>query len=254
MRKHQFAATLAAALLLAWTGPGLAAPINNVVLVHGAFADGSGWKAVADILVAAGYKVSVAQHPNSALGDDVAATRRIIDLQDGPVVLVGHSYGGTVITEAGGHPKVERLVYVAAYAPDAGEDPKALRALRPPVTSNVLPVGDGFIIRQPASFAADFAADLPQDVARFMANAQVPTAVAALASPVKGAAWRTKPSWYIVATDDRIINPELQRHMARRAGSKTTDIKGSHAVFISQPAAVARVIVDAAQADSRKTP
>ena len=250
----KFSALLAAALLLAWTSPGVAAPIGNIVLVHGAFADGSGWKGVSDILVAAGYKVSVAQHPNSSLGDDVAATRSVLDLQDGPAVLVGHSYGGTIITEAGSHPRVATLVYVAAYAPEAGEDPKALRASRPPVTTNVLPVGDGFIIRQPASFAADFAADLPHDLSRFMAYAQVPTSIAALSSPVKSAAWRTKPSWYIVASDDRIINPDLQRDMANRAGSKTTEIKGSHAVFIAQPAAVARIIVEASQPAPRKTP
>lgn len=242
---HCIAALAASAC--AGLAPVLAAPANNIVLVHGAFADGSGWKGVAEQLGGAGYKVSVAQHPDSGLAEDVAATRRILDQQDGPTVLVGHSYGGTIITEAGAHPKVQALVYVAGYAPDAGEDPKALREARPPATRNVVEIGDGFIIRNPASFPADFAADLPPDVARFMAIAQVPTSIKALAAPVKVAAWRTKPSWYVVATDDRIINPELQRYMAKRAGSKTVEIKGSHAVFIAQPAAVANVIKDAAR-------
>lgn len=233
--------------MAAYAAPGFAAPINNIVLVHGAFADGSGWKGVADILVAAGFKVSVVQHPDSSLAEDVAATRRILDRQDGPAVLVGHSYGGTVITDAGNHPKVKALVYVAAYAPESGEDPKALRALRPAPTSNIVQLGDGFIIRNPDSFPADFAADLPRDVARFMAIAQVPTATAALAAPVATAAWHAKPSWYVVATEDRIIHPELQRYMAKRAGSKTVEVKGSHAVFIAQPAAVAKVIQDAAK-------
>lgn len=248
MTAERLRACLAALALLLHTGPGSAAPANDIVLVHGAFADGSGWKAVAEILQAAGYKVGVAQHPNASLAEDVAATRRAIDLQAGPVILVGHSYGGTVITEAGNHPKVKALVYVAAYAPAAGEDPKALRALHPPPTSNVVAVGDGFIIRRPDSFGADFAADPPRDVSRFMAIAQVPIPTKALAAPVTNAAWAAKPSWYIVATEDRIIHPDLQRHMAQRARSKTVEIKGSHAVFMSQPAAVARVIRDAAQA------
>jgi pimeloyl-ACP methyl ester carboxylesterase len=225
-----------------------AAPIKNVVLVHGAFADGSGWKGVADILRGQGYNVSVVQHPDSSLKEDVAATRRILDRQDGPVVLVGHSYGGTVITEAGNHPKVKTLVYVSAYAPDAGEDPKALRATKPPITSNIVQIGNDFIIRNPETFPEDFAGDLPKDVARFMAISQVPTAVpAALGAPVTAAAWRSKPSWYIVSTEDRIINPELQRYMAQRAKSKTVELRGSHSVFIAQPAEVAKVIVDAAK-------
>lgn len=247
MSMKNLAWSIAAGVLLAQAAPAWSAPINNIVLVHGAFADGSGWKGVADILLAAGYKVSVVQHPETSLDDDVAATRRVLDMQKGPVVLVGHSYGGTVITAAGNHPNVKTLVYVAAYAPDSGEDPKVLRALKPPVTSNVVPAGDGFLLRNPDSFAADFAADLPPDMARFMAISQVPVASKALAAPVATAAWRTKPSWYVVATDDRIINPELQRYMSKRAGSKTTEIKGSHVVFISQAAAVAKIIEQAAQ-------
>jgi pimeloyl-ACP methyl ester carboxylesterase len=247
MHIKNLAWSVTAATILAHAAPGWSAPLNNIVLVHGAFADGSGWKGVADILMVAGFKVSVVQHPDTGLGDDVAATRRVLDMQGGPVVLVGHSYGGTVITEAGNHPQVKALVYVAAFAPDSGEDPKALRAARPPVTTNVQQAGDGFLIRNPDSFAADFAADLPPDVARFMAISQVPVSAKALAAPVTTAAWRTKPSWYVVATDDRIINPELQRYMAKRAGSKTVEIKGSHSVFISQAAAVAKVIEQAAQ-------
>ncbi|TFW20626.1 alpha/beta fold hydrolase [Duganella callida] len=245
MHIHPWAALLLSATLAASAGH--AAPIHNIVLVHGAFADGSGWKGVADILTAAGYHVSVVQHPDSSLSEDVAATRRVLDRQDGPAVLVGHSYGGTIITEAGNHPQVQALVYVSAYAPDAGEDPKALRALQPAPTSNIVQVGDGFIIRDPATFPDDFAADVPRDVARFMAISQVATATRALAAPVGAAAWRNKPSWYIVSAEDRIINPELQRYMARRANSKTVELKGSHAVFIAQPAAVARIIQEAAQ-------
>ena len=247
MKIKNLAASMMICATVMFSPDGHAAPTANIVLVHGAFADGSGWKNVADILIAAGYKVSVVQHPDSDLGEDVRATRRILDMQDGPVILVGHSYGGTIISEAGNHPKVKALVYVAAFAPDSAEDPKALRAARPPVTTNVVQVGDGFIIRNPDSFAADFAADLPKDVSRFMAISQVPTSTKALTSPITTAAWRSKPSWYVVATEDRIINPELQRYMAQRAGSKTVEIKGSHSVFIAQPAAVAKVIQEAAQ-------
>jgi pimeloyl-ACP methyl ester carboxylesterase len=247
MQTKNLALSIAAGALLAHAVSAWSAPIGNVVLVHGAFADGSGWKGVADILLAAGYKVSVVQHPETSLDDDVAATRRVLEMQQGPVVLVGHSYGGTVITEAGNHPNVKTLVYVAAYAPDSGEDPKVLRALKPPVTSNVRQAGDGFLLRNPDTFAADFAADLPPDVARFMAISQVPVSVKALTASVSTAAWRTKPSWYVVATEDRIINPELQRYMSKRAGSKTTEIKGSHVVFISQAEAVAKIIQQAAQ-------
>lgn len=245
MKKNAVAVLLAACASASFSAS--AEPIKNIVLVHGAFADGSGWKGVADILMAAGYKVSVVQHPDSALEEDVAATRRILDIQDGPAVLVGHSYGGTIITDAGNHPKVKTLVYVAGYAPDSGEDPKVLRAARPPLQANIVQLADGFIMRNPATFPADFAADVPKEVARFMAVAQVPTAVKALAATVAKAAWRTKPSWYVVATEDKIINPELQRYMAARAKSTTVEIRGSHAVFIAQPAAVANVIRDAAK-------
>jgi len=247
MNIRTVSAPLLLAAALACMVPALAAPIRNIVLVHGAFADGSGWKGVADILIAAGYQVSVVQHPDSSLSEDVAATRRILDRQDGPVVLVGHSYGGTIITEAGNHPKVKALVYVAGYAPDSGEDPKALRAMRPPVTSNIVQVGDDFIIRNPDSFAEDFAADVPRDLARFMAISQVATSTKALGATVTAAAWRDKPSWYIVSSEDRIINPELQRYMAQRAKSRMVELKGSHAAFIAQPAAVADVIRDAAK-------
>lgn len=248
MGVKQLVASTLLAVSMATALSSYAEPIKNVVLVHGAFADGSGWKGVADILRAEGYRVSVVQHPDSSLKEDVAATKRILDRQDGPVVLVGHSYGGTIITEAGNHPKVKTLVYVSAYAPDAGEDPKALRAKKPPVTSNIVPIGNDFIIRNPDTFPEDFAGDLPRDVAQFMAIAQVPTAVtAALGAPVSAAAWRSKPSWYVVSTEDRIINPELQRYMAQRSKSRTVELKGSHSLFIAQPAAVAKVIVDAAK-------
>lgn len=217
------------------------------MLVHGAFTDGSGWRAVSDLLTREGYQVSIAQPPETSLEEDVAATQRVLNRQDGPVVLVGHSYGGIVITEAGNHARVKALVYVAAFQPDVGESMGSLAASKPRVSSSITP-SEGYLYVDPARFQADFAADLPAPVADFMARSQVGLALKAAGATVSNIAWKVKPSFAVVATEDRSINPELQRSMYKRSGSLTTEIKGSHAIYISQPEAVAAVIRQAAQA------
>jgi pimeloyl-ACP methyl ester carboxylesterase len=259
MRMHTQRITLAA-LVIATTALAIATSraagaraaaagvARNVVLVHGAITDGSGWRGVYDILTKDGYHVSVVQEPLTGLADDVAATRRVIDQQDGAVILVGHSYGGTVITVAGSDPKVRALVYVAALQPDIGETTNRLAASMPGKVpaSDLHVTRDGFIFVDPSRFPADVAADLPRADAQFMANSQVPVAAAAFNAPVTVAAWREKPSYGIIATDDRELNPALARWMYERSGAKITRIKGSHLVYISHPAAVARVIEAAA--------
>ncbi|SFB55254.1 Pimeloyl-ACP methyl ester carboxylesterase [Rhizobium sp. NFR07] len=225
---------------------GAAEPIKNIVLVHGAYADGSGWRGVAEILQTDGYKMTVVQEPETSLTDDVAATNRAIKQAGGPVILVGHSYGGIVITQAGNIPEVRGLVYVAALAPDAGENIGKTRSEFPPATNNVIKSGDGFLTLNQATFHDDFAADLPEADAAFMAISQVPINEKAVAATVSEAAWHSKPSWYAVATEDHKINPDFERFMAKRAGSETVEIKGSHAVYVSQPKAVADLIEKAA--------
>jgi pimeloyl-ACP methyl ester carboxylesterase len=225
-----------------------AAPVTSVVLVHGGFVDGSGWQPVYDILTGLGYHVSVVQNPTLSLEGDVAAARQVIDAQPGPVVLVGHSYGGMVITEAGTHDKVAALVYIAAFAPDAGESVSMLIADPPPgaPVPPILPPRNGFLLLDREKFHSSFAGDLPAGQAAFMADAQVPWGVDALGGTVSQPAWRTKPSWYLVTTEDRMIAPPAQRTMSQRAGSKVTEIAASHSVFLSQPAAVAALIEQAA--------
>ncbi|MDQ1737525.1 MAG: hypothetical protein QOH56_3776 [Pseudonocardiales bacterium] len=220
----------------------------QIVLVHGGFVDGSGWQQVHDLLSADGYPVAVVQNPTLSLEDDVAVTRRVIDAQDGPVVLVGHSYGGAVITEAGNHDKVAALVYIAAFAPDKDESVNTLIADPPPgaPVPPILPPVDGFLFLDKDKFAASFAADVPSDLARFMAASQVPWGVNALGGAISQPAWRDKPSWYLVATDDRMIPPPAQRAMAERAGSTVTEVAGSHSIYVSQPKAVASLIKQAA--------
>ena len=223
---------------------------KNIVLVHGGFVDGSGWRGVYDILKSDGYNVTIVQNPTTSLAADVAATRSAIAAQDGPVVLVGHSYGGVVISEAGTDPKVERLVYIAAFAPDAGESVQSLIA-NPPAGAPVppiLPPQDGFLFLDREKFASSFAADVDADAAAFMADSQVPWGVEALAGAVTEPAWRTKPSWYLVAADDRMIPPDAQRAMANRAGASVSETPGSHAIYVSNPAAVAAVVERAAAA------
>jgi pimeloyl-ACP methyl ester carboxylesterase len=241
---------IAAAIALSFAAMGapaaMAAPVKNIVLVHGFFADGSGWQGVADILTHDGFNVSIVQQPETSLADDVKATTRAIDALDGDSILVGHSYGGVVITQAGNHAKVAGLVYVAAFAPDAGESLLTLVKKTPPASEGVKATADGQLYFDHALFHADFAADLPAAQADFMARSQVLPAVQTAAAPVTQAAWKTKPSWAIVSSADRTVNPELERFMAKRAGSKIVEIDGSHATFIVHPAEVAKVIEQAA--------
>jgi pimeloyl-ACP methyl ester carboxylesterase len=222
--------------------------LRNVVLVHGGFVDGSGWEDVYRELKGKGYNVTVVQNPTISLAGDVAVTKRAIAVQDGPVVLVGHSCGGVVITEAGNDPKVAALVYVAAFAPDRNESVETLiqnptaGAPVPPI----VPPQEGFLFLDRAKFAAAFAADVNPKLASFMADSQVPWGVEALSGKVTEAAWKAKPSWYLVSTEDRMIPPDAQRSMAKRAGSTAIEVSGSHAVYVSQPRAVADLIETAA--------
>jgi len=220
-----------------------------VVLVHGGFVDGSGWEDVYKILKKDGYNVSIVQNPTSSLTDDVAATKRVLAEQSGPVVLVGHSYGGAVISEAGNDPKVSALVYIAAFAPDKGEsvatlikDPQPGAPVPP-----ILPPQDGYLSLDKAKFAASFAGDVAKEKAEFMANSQIPWGLDALNGAISEPAWKTKPSWYLVATDDKMIPPAAQHLMSKRAGSTVVEVKGSHAVYVSQPKAVALLIEKAAK-------
>jgi len=222
--------------------------IKNVVLVHGGFVDGSGWQGVYDTLKKDGYTVSIVQNPTISLADDVAVTKRTLAAQDGPAILVGHSYGGVVITEAGNDPKVAGLVYIAAFAPDKGESVSSLINNPPPgaPVPPILPPRDGYLFLDRAKFRESFAADVSAEAASFMADSQVPWGLDALNGTVSEPAWRTKPSWYLVSTDDRMIPPDAQRAMATRAGSTVVEVKGSHAVYVSQPKAVADLITKAA--------
>src|SRR3954471_13839484 len=223
--------------------------IRNIVLVHGGFVDGSGWAAVYGILKKDGYDVAVVQNPTLSLADDVAVTRRAIAAQGGQVLLVGHSYGGAVITEAGTDPKVAGLVYIAAFAPDKGESVSSL-IKDPPAGAPVppiLPPKEGFLFLDNAKFAASFAADVKADAAAFMADSQVPWGVEALSGTISEPAWKAKPTWYLVATDDRMIPPAAQRKMSTRAGASVVEVKGSHAIYVSQPDAVAGLIDKAAK-------
>jgi pimeloyl-ACP methyl ester carboxylesterase len=225
----------------------------TIVLIHGGFVDGSGWEGVYNILKNDGYEVAVVQNPTTSLADDVAFTKRVIAAQPGKSLLVGHSYGGVVITEAGTDAKVAGLVYVAAFAPDKGESVASLIKNPPPgaPVPPILPPQDGFLLLDPAKFAASFAADVSEAKAGFMAASQVPWGVNALAGEVTVPAWRSKPSWYLVATDDKMIPPPAQRQMSQRAGSTVTEVPGSHAVYVSQPQAVASLIKMAAASFSQ---
>ena len=222
--------------------------VKNVVLVHGGFVDGSGWQGVYDVLKKDGYNVSVVQNPTTSLADDVAVTRRALAAQNGPAILVGHSYGGVVITEAGNDPKVAGLVYIAAFAPDKGESVSALIKNPPPgaPVPPILPPQDGYLFLDRTKFRASFAADVSADAAEFMADSQVPWGLEALNGAVSEPAWKTKPSWYLVSTEDQMIPPDAQRAMSKRAGSTVAEVAGSHAVYVSQPKAVATLIAKAA--------
>ncbi len=222
--------------------------VKNVVLVHGGFVDGSGWKGVYDLLNKDGYSVAIVQNPTISLADDVAVTRRVLAGMDGPAILVGHSYGGVVITEAGNDPKVAGLVYIAAFAPDTGESVAALIKNPPPgaPVPPILPSEGGFLFLDRTQFRVSFAADVSADVAAFMADSQVPWGLEALNGTVSEPAWKSKPSWYLVATEDRMIPPDAQRLMSKRAGSTVAEVNGSHAVYVSQPQSVAAIIAKAA--------
>jgi pimeloyl-ACP methyl ester carboxylesterase len=224
--------------------------VRNVVLVHGGFVDGSGWEGVHRLLKKDGFNVSIVQNPTVSLDGDVEATLQVLDRQDGPTILVGHSYGGAVITEAGTHEKVAGLVYIAAFAPDKGESVSTLIADPPPgaPVPPILPPQDGFLFLDREKFASSFAADVPEGLASFMADAQVPWGLDALNGSVSDPAWRVKPSWYLVATDDHMIPPPAQRAMSARAGSTVVEAPGSHAIYVSHPDAVATLIEQAAAA------
>jgi pimeloyl-ACP methyl ester carboxylesterase len=221
----------------------------SIVLVHGGFVDGAGWEGVYKILKKDGYDVSIVQNPTLSLADDAAATQLITAAQDRPVVLVGHSYGGAVITEAGNDPKVAALVYIAAFAPDAGESVSTLIQDPPPgaPVPPILPPQGGYLFLDKTRFYASFAADVDEEKAAFMADSQVPWGVGALSGTISEPAWKTKPSWYLVATEDKMIPPAAQRYMSGRAGATVVEEQGSHAIYVSQPQAVADLIVRAAQ-------
>jgi pimeloyl-ACP methyl ester carboxylesterase len=265
MLRNLFALAAAAAVFPLTTGAALAqdrpvtpaavatAPVRNVVLVHGAFADGAGWRRVYDNLVRRGYQVTVVQNPLTSLADDVAATRRALDRIDGPAILVGHSWGGTVITEAGVHPKVAGLVYVSALSPDAGETTAQQYEGFTSPPEFVLDTGpDGFAYVKPEAFKAGFAADASDSDAAFMRDSQVPITMSAFGTKLQHAAWRTKPSWAVIAIDDKAFQIGMLRKMANRIGATSIDVKASHAVFMTQAKAVADVIDTAAKQVSAK--
>lgn len=254
MRSHQnrrtFAVGLTATLAACATPQAQENHVTNIVLVHGAWADGAGWEGVYRALTAKGHKVSVVQNPLTSLNDDVAATNRVLARQDGPVLLVGHSYGGAVITQAGNAPNVAGLVFVTAFAPDAGESVSSLLEAGGGPPPPLQPTPDGFVFFDPAVFPQAFAQDLPADRGAFLAASQIPTAGACFGTPITQAAWRTKPSAYVLATEDRVIPPPAQRQMATRANATITEVRGSHAVYVSQPDGVA----DAIDAAARRLP
>lgn len=223
--------------------------IKNILLVHGGFVDGSGWQPVYKILTGEGFNVRIVQNPTLSLSDDVAVTKRAIASVDGPVILVGHSYGGAVVSEAGADPKVKGVVYIAAFAPDKGESVSSLIANPPPgaPVPPILPPQDGFLFLDRAKFAASFAADVEPGLATFMADSQVPWGVEALGGAISNPAWRGKPSWYLVASEDKMIPPPAQRMMAKRAEAKVVETAGSHAVYVSKPKVVAELIAQAAR-------
>ena len=245
-------ATVAALTLISTAAPASADPLKNIVLVHGAWVDASGWKPVYDILTKEGFKVTMVQEPETSFADDVTAAKRVLDLQNGPTLLVGHSYGGSIITEAGVHPNVAGLVYVAAHAPDVGEDEGTLGKKTPSVLAKtdgaIEKTPDGYTYLNPDEFPKLFAPDLPRERAEFVARSQVLAAASVFTTPLTAAAWKTKPSWAVVAGGDQIINPDLERWYYARAKSHTTEIKGaSHSVYESHPREVAAVITEAAR-------
>ncbi|MGZ3409846.1 MAG: alpha/beta fold hydrolase [Xanthobacteraceae bacterium] len=247
MKLALISSAAAVAMALGLSSTAYAQSAKHVVLVHGAFADGSGWRPVADILTQDGYSVSIVQEPETSFADDVAATTRVLQRVNVPSILVGHSYGGAIITQAGNAPQVRGLVYIAAFAPDNGEGLGGLLQKIPAASNSIVPAGDGYVMIDPKAFHSDFAADVPADVANFMAISQVLTNGAIFGAPIEKAAWHAKPSWYAVTKQDRVINPDLQRFMAKRAGSSMVEVEGSHAIYVSQPQIIAKLIETAAQ-------
>jgi pimeloyl-ACP methyl ester carboxylesterase len=254
-------ATLLTTTLLLGSGPCVvaadAAPpkgVKNVLLVHGAFADGSGWETVSKILEQDGYTVSVAQPPETSYADDVKYARAAVDAMDGPVVIVGHSYGGSIITEAGNDPKVKALVYIAAFALDEGESCASIEAAVPQASKAFKPDANGNWWIEEAHFAADFAADVPPAVSHFMAISQVPISGDSFTHKATSPAWKTKPTWYMVASSDRSINPEQERMMAKRAHAKTVEVNSSHVAYMSHPKEAAKLIEEAATSSSANRP
>jgi pimeloyl-ACP methyl ester carboxylesterase len=238
------AGAVALALNAAPLSAAAAPPVKNIVLVHGAWADGSGWRAVYDILTKDGFNVSVAANPDTGIPDDVAAVQRVIDRQDGPTILVGHSYGGVIITEAGMDPKVVGLVYIAAFAPDVGETAGQVLPKGPlPITVSK----DGLAFFNRDAFLAAFAPDVPMDVRVFMADSQVPLAVSIFGAPITQAAWKTKPAWYLVSSNDQIIPPDVERTYAKRMKATTEEVAGSHVAYVSHPDVAAHIIEEAAK-------
>jgi pimeloyl-ACP methyl ester carboxylesterase len=241
-------AATALCLLTVAAAPAFAAPVKNIILVHGAFVGGAGWRPVYDILTKDGYKVTLVQEPLTSFNEDVAATKRVLDRLDGPCVLVGHSYGGAIITEAGNDDHVQSLVYIAAHALDVGETEASNGKKYPNATKAVIKTPDNFLYLNPADYPSDFAADLPRAQAEFEAHAQMPTSAAVFTEQVPDPAWKKKPVWYMVAKADRIINPDLERMYAARAHAHTVEIAGaSHSVYESHPKEVAALIEQAAQ-------
>lgn len=249
VKRNAFVLALAACAILLGAGSTQAQQIKNVVLVHGAFADGSGWRALYDNLTKKGFHVSIVQNPLTSLEDDVAATKVVLDNQDGPTVLVGHSWGGAVITEAGNHPKVAALVYVAAFQPDNGESALQWLKTAPPAPENgvLAPDDKGIVYYDKAKYHAGFCADIPKDLADFMYASQGAFYAKGFVTPITHAAWRDKPAFACIATEDKSIAPEIQRAMYKRSNTKATEVKGSHVIFMSQPQAVAKVIEEAAK-------
>src|ERR1700754_268905 len=248
VRSAAIGAAAAVCLFGAAATPAFAAPIKNIVLVHGAFVVGGGWRPVYDILTKDGYNVTLVQEPLTSFKEDVTATKRVIDGIDGPVVLVGHSYGGAIITEAGNDEHVKSLVYIAAHALDVGETEASNGKKYPNATKAVVKTPDGFLYLNPADYPSDFAADLPRAQAEFEAHSQMPTAAAVFTAEIPDPAWKNKPVWYMVAKADRIINPDLERMYAARAHAHTVEIDGaSHSVYESHPKEVAALIEQAAQ-------
>ena len=248
------AALISTSLLLGGAQTTVAAPtgIHNVLLVHGAFADGSGWEAVAKLLEKDGYTVSVLQEPETSYADDQKYAKAALDAMDGPVVLVGHSYGGSVITEAGNHPKVAALVYIAAFALDEGESCASIETALPQASKAFKADSNGLWWIDEAHFVADFAADIPRDEAEFMAIAQVPISTDSFTHQVKNPAWKHKPTWYMVASEDRSINPDQERMMAKRAKAETVEVKSSHVAYMSRPKEAAKLIEAAATSERIK--